>query len=276
VDLLSQVTSKNRISHLSLGCGQVKQPSRMTVIDATLIAKPFRYGRTLEIDEKRDELKQNVDKRGVHPRLVGFLANSDPAARKYASWTAKTCAETGIDFELREVSRTELEDRVLEANDDENVHGILIYYPCFTPSMDVYLSNCVSPSKDVEGLCHLFRFNMYHNIRFLESPKSKDSPNHEDKRKCILPCTPLAIIKILEYLQVYNSILQYGNRLHGKVVCVVNRSEVVGRPLAAMLANDGATVYSVDVTGILLYHRGEGLKLNRYTVSLISTLTHLS
>jgi len=204
---------------------------------------------------------------------VGFLANSDPAARKYASWTAKTCAETGIEFELREVSRTELEDKVLEANEDPNVHGILIYYPCFSPSMDVYLSNCVSPGKDVEGLCHLFRFNMYHNIRFLEEKASRSEVVQPDteKRKCILPCTPLAIIKILEYLQVYNSILPYGNRLHGKVVCVINRSEVVGRPLAAMLANDGATVYSVDVTGILLYHRGEGLKLNRYTVLVYSS-----
>lgn len=41
---------------------------------------------------------------------------------------------------------------------------------------------------------------------------------------------------------------------------IINRSEVVGRPLAALLANDGATVYSVDIHDILLFERGQGLR----------------
>jgi methylenetetrahydrofolate dehydrogenase (NAD+) len=99
---------------------------------------------------------------------------------------------------------------------------------------------------------------MYQNIRFLD-PETK-------RQKCILPCTPLALIKILEYLNIYNTILPYGNRLFGKNICVVNRSEVVGRPLAALLANDGACVYSVDVTGIQKFTRGEGIKKRRHEV----------
>lgn len=59
---------------------------------------------------------------------------------------------------------------------------------------------------------------------------------------------------------MYNTILPYGNRLFGHTVTVVNRSEVVGRPLAALLANDGACVYSVDVTGVQQFTRGEGIK----------------
>lgn len=85
-------------------------------------------------------------------------------------------------------------------------------------------------------------------------------------QKSILPCTPLAIIKILEYLRVYNTILPYGNRLFGHTITVVNRSEVVGRPLAALLANDGACVYSVDVTGVQQFTRGEGIKQKRHQV----------
>lgn len=46
----------------------------------------------------------------------------------------------------------------------------------------------------------------------------------------------------------------------------MNRSEVVGRPLAALLANDGARVYSVDVTGVQEFHRGEGIKKRRHEV----------
>ncbi|KAF3909082.1 hypothetical protein ABW21_db0203674 [Orbilia brochopaga] len=96
---------------------------------------------------------------------------------------------------------------------------------------------------------------MYQNIRFLDESKTQ---------KSILPCTPLAIIKILEYIGVYNSILPYGNRLFGRTITVVNRSEIVGRPLAALLANDGASVYSVDIDGVQHYTRGEGIRMHRH------------
>lgn len=79
-------------------------------------------------------------------------------------------------------------------------------------------------------------------------------------QKSLLPCTPLAVLKILDYLRVYNSILPYGNRLFGRSITVINRSETVGRPLAALLANDGACVYSVDVTGVQQFTRGAGIK----------------
>lgn len=98
---------------------------------------------------------------------------------------------------------------------------------------------------------------MYQNVRFLDP---------EQTQKSILPCTPLAVIKILEYLHIYNTILPYGNRLYGHTICVVNRSEVVGRPLAALLANDGACVYSVDVTGVQQFTRGEGIRKKKHEI----------
>jgi len=73
----------------------------------------------------------------------------------------------------------------------------------------------------------------------------------------------------LEHIGIYNKILPYGNRLHGRHITIINRSEVVGRPLAALLANDGAKVYSVDEHGILEFHRGEGIKLMKHEVILI-------
>jgi methylenetetrahydrofolate dehydrogenase (NAD+) len=84
--------------------------------------------------------------------------------------------------------------------------------------------------------------------------------------KSIIPCTPLAIVKCLEFIGIYNKILPYGDRAYGKTITVINRyvrhtrlrkflqnffrSEVVGRPLAALLANDGARVLSVDIESI--------------------------
>lgn len=218
----------------------------MKVISSASIAEPF----LLDLKSKVSALKSI-------PKLVGFLANDDPAAAKYAEWTSKTCLETGINFELRKVLRTELEDQLTLANSDKEVHGIMIYYPVFGGSQDQYLQNTVSITKDVEGLSHTYRYNLYHNIRYLDS---------DHFIKCLLPCTPLGIIKILESIGAYNQLLAVGDKLHGQIITVINRSEVVGRPLAALLANDGAKVYSVDESGILEFHRGEGIKMKKHDI----------
>lgn len=158
---------------------------------------------------------------------------------------------------MRKVSRETIEEDILDANVDPDVDGIIVYYPIYNNRQDEYLRQCVDISKDVEGLCHRYIFNMYQNIRYLD---------REEKQKSILPCTPLGVIKILEYLQIYNTILPYGNRLFGHTVAVINRSEVVGRPLAALLANDGAKVYSIDITGVQQFTRGQGLKKKHHEV----------
>mmetsp|Transcript_5164 Transcript_5164/g.9783 ORF Transcript_5164/g.9783 Transcript_5164/m.9783 type:complete len:336 (+) Transcript_5164:102-1109(+) len=188
------------------------------------------------------------------PKLVGFLANGDPAAKKYATWTGKAFEADGLRFELRQVEELELEQVLEAANRDPDIDGIMIYYPVFGQrpsfhggSQDDYLRDTVSPYKDVEGLNHYYRSALYRNRRFVDKASAK---------KCALPCTPLAVIKTLESLEVYNKELPLGNRMEGKVAVVVNRSEVVGRPVAAMLANDGATVYSIDVDSMYIFRRG--------------------
>ncbi|KAH9873938.1 NAD-dependent 5,10-methylenetetrahydrafolate dehydrogenase [Plenodomus lingam] len=204
-----------------------------------------------------EEVRGGLSKIDRKPLLVGFLSSADPAARVYAEWTGKTCVENGFAFDLREVDRELLEDQLIEANNDPSVDGIIVYYPIFGNRQDQYLQQIVSIDKDVEGLSHRYIFNMYQNIRFLDPANTK---------KSILPCTPLAVIKILEYLRIYNTILPYGNRLHGRTITVINRSEVVGRPLAALLANDGAHVYSVDINDVQEFTRGVGLRKRRHEV----------
>jgi len=72
----------------------------------------------------------------------------------------------------------------------------------------------------------------------------------------------------MEYIGVYNKILPYGDRAYGRVVTVINRSEVVGQPLAALLSNDGARVFSVDIDSIQEYtkrpRRESGAEVGRY------------
>ena len=208
-----------------------------------------------EIRSKVESLKStNPD----GPLLVGFLANDDPAAEMYARWTQKTSESLGIRYELRKFEDKDLlEENIIEANGDDNVDGIMIYFPVFGNAQDQYLQQIVNKEKDVEGLNHVYYQNLYHNIRYLDENKTL---------KSILPCTPLAIVKILEYLKIYNPLLPDGNQMYGKKCVVINRSEIVGRPLAALLANDGAIVYSVDVNNIQKFTRGESLKLIKHQV----------
>ena len=164
---------------------------------------------------------------------------------------------SGFKFELREVDREDLEASIILANQDSKVDGIIVYYPIFNSRQDQYLQQVTADGKDVEGLGHRYIFKLYHNERFLDD---------QQKQKALLPCTPLAVLKILDHLKIYNNILPYGNRLFGRTITVLNRSETVGRPLAALLANDGACVYSVDVTGVQQFSRGQGIKMQRHEV----------
>lgn len=165
---------------------------------------------------------------------------------------------SSIKYTLLTLPPSTVEETILTHNTLPTTHGLLVYYPIHSTAQDTYLANLVSPSKDVEGLSHLHLSNMYTNTRFLDPPSNL--------RKSILPCTPLALIKILEFLHIYSPHLPPGNRLFGHKILILNRSEVVGRPLAALLANDGATVYSADVSGLQQFTRGQGIRKRRHEV----------
>lgn len=224
----------------------MSHPAGRTILAST-IAKQY-----------TEEVTNKVKALDFKPKLVGFLANDDPAAQMYANWTEKTCESLGFTYQLVKVDKNNLETAIVEANKNDDVNGIMVYFPVFGDKQDQYLQQAISPEKDVEGLNFMYYHNLYHNVRFLDEPTNE--------QKSILPCTPLAMVKILEYLGVYNKHLPYGNRLYGKKVLVVNRSEIVGRPLAALLANDGATVYSADINNMQRFTRGCDLLMQRHKV----------
>jgi len=225
-------------------------PAKGVKINAGIIATSF-----------RDEIKKKIGtmkKEGIEPPLlVGLLANKDPAARKYAEWTGKACRADGLRYELRTLDDPiQVEAALLDANDDPRVHGIIVYYPIFGQeesfsgaSQDDYLRDTISHKCDVEGLCHLYRTNLYRNVRYLDYPANN--------QKCLLPCTALSVVKIIEACpRTYDMTKPVGRKLEGKTITIINRSEIVGRPLAAMLANDGADVYSVDINSIYMFRDG--------------------
>ncbi|CAJ1350428.1 unnamed protein product, partial [Effrenium voratum] len=125
----------------------------------------------------RAEIRQAVAAAGgVGPKLIGFLANADPAAKKYAEWTGKAMTADNLRFELRQVQEGNLEDELEKANREPDVDGIMIYYPVFgsKPSFhggshDDYLRDTVSPFKDAEGLNHFYRRALYRNTRFVDA-----------------------------------------------------------------------------------------------------------
>ncbi|WP_208297410.1 bifunctional methylenetetrahydrofolate dehydrogenase/methenyltetrahydrofolate cyclohydrolase [Actinophytocola oryzae] len=175
--------------------------------------------------------------------LAGFLAeDADRASRTYAEYTRRACDSVGVHFDLRVVPPGDVERAVRDAGGDDRVHGMLVYYPVRGGEPDRWLRELVDPRKDVEGLHSFWSRSLYENRRFVDAARTK---------RTVLPCTPLAILKLLDSAGVTRP--GTPAPLAGLRACVFNRSEIVGRPLAAMMANDGAEVTSFDVDGPLRF-----------------------
>lgn len=153
-DIIKTYTTRSifeeKYSTLTLTLSSSLQSPQSTVMSRVVSALEVAAGYRDEIKAAVADAK--IANTGISPpKLVAFLANSDPAAKSYAQWTEKTCRETGIVFELRTVPRTELEAAIVNANEDDSVSGIMVYYPVFGDPQDQYIQSVVDRSKDVEG-----------------------------------------------------------------------------------------------------------------------------
>ncbi|MGH7441426.1 MAG: bifunctional methylenetetrahydrofolate dehydrogenase/methenyltetrahydrofolate cyclohydrolase [bacterium] len=185
----------------------------------------------------RDSVRGRILQQRYPIHVAGFLASEDRASRTYAEYTRARCEEAGLRFDLEVCAPNAVEQRISQANQDPGIHGVFVYYPVFADGRDARLKDQVAPHKDVEGLCAYWMEKLYLDERF-------DDP--QKRHKCLLPCTPLAVLKLLEGTEAHSDT---GLPLAGQVVSVFNRSDVVGRPLAHMLANDGAVVHSFELEG---------------------------
>jgi methylenetetrahydrofolate dehydrogenase (NADP+)/methenyltetrahydrofolate cyclohydrolase len=201
-----------------------------TVFDPALAAETF-----------REQIRAQLAASSEPLVLAGILASDHGPSHTYAEYAAKACRDFGIQFRLEQTPRLRVEAAIRAGNRDPGLHGMMIYYPIFGTEQDAYLRDLVEPGKDIEGLHSSWSRCLYENRRFIDAAKQK---------RAILPCTPLAIIKLIEAAGWFGP----GTRpLAGRSVCIFNRSEVVGRPLASMLAHDGARVFSFDLDGPLLF-----------------------
>lgn len=165
----------------------------------------------------RNEIAQGVaalkEERGVTPGLAVILVGENPASISYVTAKEKACAQVGIaSREIRlpaETPEADLVALVKSLNADDAIHGILVQLPLPKHISEKAVIDAISPEKDVDGFTPI-------NVGRMMIGE-----------KCFLPCTPHGIIKLIEFA---------GFDLNGAHAVVVGRSNIVGKPVAALLA----------------------------------------
>ncbi|ORX40939.1 hypothetical protein BD324DRAFT_647842 [Kockovaella imperatae] len=208
-------------------------------------------GQTFSPKELADRLQSHVvakaGERDQRIRIVGILASDDSGCKTYASALSKSSCKLGFDFEIRNVDVSseaeanrlvKVKEAIEEVNGDKSVNGLFLFLPLFTAEEDKQLRDAIAPRLDIEGI----------SSASLAVSGTRPCTLALDGSDVTYPCTPLAVAHILKALGAFES-APVGSRLQGKVVTVINRSETVGKPLACLLANEGAQVYSIDING---------------------------
>jgi methylenetetrahydrofolate dehydrogenase (NADP+)/methenyltetrahydrofolate cyclohydrolase len=171
--------------------------------------------------ELKSEIFKLKSKTGISPKLAAIMVGDNPASEIYVNMKRKKCAEVGIESILikldKNISEEILLKEITKLNNDKNVHGILLQLPLpgRLKELTPLLLEKISPIKDVDG------FNPIN--------KGKLFDYHEE----FAPCTPKGIIALLEF---------YNIDLKGKNVVIINRSNLVGKPLIFMLLKRNSTV----------------------------------
>lgn len=167
----------------------------------------------------KEELKTEIKTYMIKPCLAVIQIGNDEASNVYISAKQKACSEVGIylkhikfDEDSREI---EIINKIIELNNDEYVHGILLQLPIPEKFNEEKLINYISRNKDVDGLTDINVGKLINN------------------KKCLVSCTPQGIIKLLE---------ESGVSIPGKNVVIVGRSKLVGKPLISLFLNNDATV----------------------------------
>ena len=178
----------------------------MKLIDGKQLAQNLRG----EIAAGVERLKAE---KGVTPGLAVILVGDNPASVSYVTAKEKACAEAGmLSREIRlpaETTEADLVALVGELNDDPAIHGILVQLPVPKHISDKAVIDAIAPEKDVDGFTPVNVGRMMIGER------------------CFLPCTPHGIIKLIEFS---------GMDLAGKHAVVIGRSNIVGKPVAALLS----------------------------------------
>ncbi|MDD2515972.1 MAG: bifunctional 5,10-methylenetetrahydrofolate dehydrogenase/5,10-methenyltetrahydrofolate cyclohydrolase [Candidatus Gracilibacteria bacterium] len=166
-----------------------------------------------------EDLKEKIDKLAKKPKLVVILVGENFASISYIKQKSKWAIYCGMDFELRQFSNDIEEDFLLseidKLNKDDTVTGFLVQLPLPKYMDPDKVINAIETKKDVDG--------------FSKETIAKVFLNEDG----LYPCTPKGIKRLLD---IYNI------DVSGKNVTIIGRSNIVGKPLALILINAGATV----------------------------------
>jgi methylenetetrahydrofolate dehydrogenase (NADP+)/methenyltetrahydrofolate cyclohydrolase len=183
-----------------------------TILDGKGIAKQIRA-------ELADEAKAFFDEQGFKPVLAAVLVGADPASEVYVRNKQKACERVGLDSQLyrlpADVAERELLELVARLNVDPGVHGILVQLPLPGHICESRVLDLIDPAKDVDAFHP-------HNVGLI----SQGRPRY-------LPCTPHGILQLLH---------RCGITVSGKHAVIVGRSDIVGKPMAMLLAARSSSV----------------------------------
>ncbi|MBZ7937115.1 bifunctional methylenetetrahydrofolate dehydrogenase/methenyltetrahydrofolate cyclohydrolase FolD [Campylobacter molothri] len=175
---------------------------------------------SLKIKEELKEKNQILKEQGMQTCLAVILVGNNPASQTYVNSKAKACEACGIKslvYHLDEnTTQNELLALINTLNYDDSVHGILVQLPLPSHINKNLILESIISSKDVDGFHPI-------NVGYLNLGLESG----------FLPCTPLGVMRLLKSYEI---------TLEGLDVVIIGESNIVGRPMAAMFLNAGATV----------------------------------
>jgi methylenetetrahydrofolate dehydrogenase (NADP+)/methenyltetrahydrofolate cyclohydrolase len=164
----------------------------------------------------REELEQSSDR---PPGLTVIMVGDDPASAVYVGSKEKACGKVGIVSNVLHMDADTPEqvvlDEITRLNADPAVDGILCQLPVPDHISPSRVASAVDPDKDVDG---------FHPVNVGRLWRGEDG---------LFPCTPVGIMAMLD---------EYGIPVSGRHAVIVGRSNIVGKPLAALLLRNHATV----------------------------------
>lgn len=170
----------------------------------------------------REKMKSSVEelaKRDIKPGLAVILVGDDAASQVYVRNKVAACQAIGVHSRVYRLAADTPEQKVLEElkllNNDSEINGILVQLPLPKHIDEDKILETISPEKDVDGFHKI-------NVGAMVIGRAR-----------FYPCTPHGVMKLLEY---------YGITIEGRHAVVVGRSNIVGKPMALMLLEKGATV----------------------------------
>jgi len=184
----------------------------MEILNGILVAKQLK-------NEIKAEVENLINQGFKRPHLAAILVGADGASMTYVNAKEKDCKEIGFDSTVirfdDSITEEELLLEVEKINSNEEIDGLIVQLPLPKHINEKKVTETISWKKDVDG------FHPYNvGLMFKGLP-------------CYLPATPFGIIKLLEYYKIETS---------GKSCVVIGRSDIVGKPMAALMLGKNCTI----------------------------------